>query len=270
MHSSHTTTEKLFERVGVFGLGVIGGSWARALKRLGAHVVATDTDARNIAAALDAGAIDGAGECFADCDLVLLCAPPTVVCEVLPRLACAGMITDVCSVKTPVMKAAEGLKNFVGGHPMAGSEQAGFSASDARLFEGAPYALCVPEHCTLPQKRIAAFENLLTAIGAKPIRMTAEAHDASVAMVSHLPHAAAFALAKVAAPEALSLAGRGFADMTRIAKSSPALWADIMLRSPQLVPALSRYIAALSELSAALSRHDTAVVESLLTMGGTR
>ncbi|MCL1909754.1 MAG: prephenate dehydrogenase/arogenate dehydrogenase family protein, partial [Kiritimatiellaeota bacterium] len=212
MHISNTSP--IFKRAGILGLGLVGGSWARALKNLGLRVLALDVHNQNTHEALQAGAIDEAVTSINDfngCDLLILCAPPSVVCETLPKLAGLdiGLITDVCSVKTPVMDAARGLKNFIGGHPMAGSEQTGFAASDARLFENAPYALCVASGCDLPQARVLAFEGLLEKIGARVLRMSAQEHDASVARVSHLPHAAAFALARVAKthPECLKLAG---------------------------------------------------------------
>jgi prephenate dehydrogenase len=271
MRIPNTPIHPTFTRAGIFGLGLIGGSWARALKNLGAHILAMDVHSPNIEAALNAGAIDEAAstlENFNGFDLLILCAPPGVVCDVLPRFAQLniGLVTDVCSVKGPVMEAARDLKNFIGGHPMAGSEQTGFAASNARLFENAPYALCVASGHHLPHERIAAFESLLARIGARAIHMTAAEHDASVASVSHLPHAAAFALRRVAMeqPECLKLKGRGYADMTRIANSPPALWADILLRSPEILPALSRYIAVLSELSGALARRDAAAVKECL------
>ena len=267
----NTPPQKKFTHAGILGLGLIGGSWARALKKQGARVTAMDVDARSCRDALNAGAVDGVVsslENFNSCDLLLLCAPPSVVCETLPKLAGLdiGLVTDVCSVKTPVMQAAQGLKNFIGGHPMAGSEKSGFAASDARLFENAPYALCVASGCGLPQGRAAAFENLLAQLGANVLHMSAEEHDEAVARVSHLPHAAAFALLRAAREHSgsLRLAGRGFADMTRIAHSPPALWADILLASPSLLPALSRHIENLSELRDALLQRDTAAVEKCL------
>ena len=260
MHISNTSSKTNFTRAGILGLGLIGGSWARALKSLGSYVVASDIDARSRADALAAGVVDEAGDspaCFENCDLLLLCAPPSIVCQTLPALATAniGLITDVCSVKTPVMQAAQSLDNFIGGHPMAGSEQTGFAASNAQLFANAPYILCVPENCVLPPERVAAFENLLAQLGAKIFHMTANEHDAAVARVSHLPHAAAFALKQIAQaqPECLNIAGRGYADMTRIANASPTLWADIFSRSPELLPVLKEYIAELSRLEERLS-----------------
>ena len=260
-----------FKRAGVFGLGLIGGSWARALKNLGAHVTVLDTDPLPCALARDAGVADKTGgslEDFNGCDLLILCVPPTAVCNVLPRLANLeiGLVTDVCSVKTPVMDAARGMKNFLGGHPMAGGTTPGFAASNARLFENMPYALCVARDGNLPQERVAAFENLLAQLGAKVVHMTADEHDAAVARVSHLPHAAAFALRRVAMkqPDCLKLAGRGYADTTRIAHAPAKLWADILLASPHMRPVLKDYIAELVQLSDALPSRDVNTVEKWL------
>ena len=263
-------SSKNFTRAGILGLGLIGGSWARALKQRGIRVVTSD-ESRSSAAARDAGVVDElvkSPQGFEGCDLLLLCSPPTVVCETLPKLAglSIGLITDVCSVKQSVMDAAQGLTNFIGGHPMAGSHTSGFAASDANLFANAPYILCVPENFS---GNTATFENLLADIGANVLHMTPEEHDKSVATISHLPHAAAFALARVALAErgALRMAGRGFMDTTRVAGSSPALWTDILMASPQLLPMLSQYISELSELSDALSRRDAVAVEKFLSAG---
>ena len=244
------------------------------MKAQGARVTALDTDARQCALARDAGVVDVVAKNlkgFNGCDVLVLCAPPSVVCDTLPLLAGLdiGLVTDVCSVKGPVMDAAQGLRNFIGGHPMAGSEQTGFAASSARLFENAPYALCVASGRDLPQERVVVFETLLEKMGAKVVRMTVGEHDAAVASVSHVPHAAAFALARaaLAQPGALRLAGRGFADTTRVAGSSPKLWADIFLRSPHMLSALSQHIAGLAELADALARRDAVAVEKFLEEG---
>jgi len=263
-------SSKNFTRAGILGLGLIGGSWARALKQRGIRVVTSD-ESRSSVAARDAGIVDElvkSPQGFEGCDLLLLCSPPTVVCETLPKLMGLniGLITDVCSVKQSIMDAAQGLANFIGGHPMAGSHTSGFAASNADLFANAPYILCVPENFS---GNTAAFENLLANLGANVLHMTPEEHDKSVATISHLPHAAAFALARVALAErgALRMAGRGFMDTTRVAGSSPALWTDILMASPQLLPMLSQYISELSELSDALARRDAAAVEKFLSAG---
>ena len=273
MRISNTSSKTNFTRAGILGLGLIGGSWARALKQRGVRVVASD-ESKSSVAAHDAGVVDElvkSPQGFEGCDVLLLCSPPTVVCETLPKLTGLniGLVTDVCSVKESIMAAAQCLTNFIGGHPMAGSHTSGFAASNANLFANAPYILCVPENCALPHQRITAFEKLLADMNANILHMTPEEHDKSVATVSHLPHAAAFALARVALaqPGALRMAGRGFADTTRIADSSPALWTDILMSSPHLLPTFSQYISELSELSNLLSRRDATAIEKFLSAG---
>ena len=263
MHSNHTHT------IGICGLGLIGGSLAKALRAAfpQARIIAADTDDATLARAVadacadetvrvapdDGGAFFRA---FDGCDFLFLCAPPPVVAAQLAQLRDAriGVITDVASVKLPIMKAAAGLANFVGGHPMAGSEGAGYGASDAALFKGASYIICDAGVCHAPLR------DLISAIGARPIVMDAESHDRRMALISHLPHIAAFALAASPAlrddPLMRSLIGGGFRDTTRIAASAPALWADIFMESNFLPAAIDDFIAELRTLKSLVASGD--------------
>ena len=154
------------------------------------------------------------------------------------------------------MEAARGLGNFVGGHPMAGTEGVGFGAADPDLFRGAAFLYCVPSDYTAGAERLDALLALLRALGMRTFAMDAAVHDRRLALVSHLPHAAAFALALAAAragdPILAELVGGGFRDTTRIAASSPALWTDILRASPELPAALDSYVGTLRRLRAAL------------------
>ena len=257
-----------FRRIGILGTGLIGGSLLLALRRLlpDAELVAGAPSERTRAAVRASGAADrvfdpGAvppREAFAGCGLVLLGAPPEAVCRDLPALKGAdiGLVVDVASVKGSVMAAARGLGNFVGGHPMAGTEGVGFGAADPDLFRGAAFLYCVPPDYAAGPERLDALLALVGALGMRPFAMDAAEHDRRLALVSHLPHAAAFALALVAAragdPALAKLVGGGFRDTTRIAASSPALWTDILRASPELPAALDGYAAALARLRAAL------------------
>ena len=257
-----------FRTIGVLGPGLIGGSLLLALRRLlpGAELVAGAPSAATRDAVLAAGAanrvFDPAAEApaaaFAGCDLVFLAAPPRVVCRDLPGFkgADVGLLVDVASVKGPVLEAARGLGNFVGGHPMAGTEGVGFGAADPDLFRGAAFVYCVPPDFAAGPERIGSFLALLRAIGFRCFEMSPEEHDRRLALVSHLPHAAAFALAGLAArtgdPTLAKLVGGGFRDTTRIAASAPALWTDILRSSEALPAALDDYVAALRRLRAAL------------------
>ena len=257
-----------FRRIGILGTGLIGGSLLLALRRLlpDAEIAAGAPSERTRAAVRASGAaslvFDPAREppaaALAGCDLAILAAPPEAVCRDLPALRGAeiGLIVDVASVKGSVMEAARGLGNFVGGHPMAGTEGVGFGAADPDLFRGAAFLSCVPSDYTAGAERLDALLALLRALGMRTFAMDAAEHDRRLALVSHLPHAAAFALALAAAragdPILAELVGGGFRDTTRIAASSPALWTDILRASPELPAALDSYVGTLRRLRAAL------------------
>lgn len=257
-----------FRRIGILGTGLIGGSLLLALRRLmpDVELLAGAPSARTREAVRSSGAadrvFDPASEppaaALAGCDLAVLAAPPEAVCRDLPALkgADVGLLVDVASVKGSVMEAARGLGNFVGGHPMAGTEGVGFGAADPELFRGAAFLYCVPPDYAAGPEKLDALLALLRALGMRPFATDAAEHDRRLALVSHLPHAAAFALALVAAragdPVLASLVGGGFRDTTRIAASSPALWTDILRASPELPAALGAYAAALADLRAAL------------------
>lgn len=257
-----------FHRIGILGTGLIGGSFLLALRRLlpDAELVAGAPSEKTREAVRASGAADRVFDPAAEapaaaldgCDLAILAAPPAVVCRDLPALKGAriGLVVDVASVKGSVMEAARGLGNFVGGHPMAGTEGVGFGAADPDLFRGAAFLYCVPADYAAGAEKLDALLALLGALGFRCIGMDAKEHDRRLALVSHLPHAAAFALAGVAAragdPLLAKLVGGGFRDTTRIAASAPALWTDILRASPELPAALDAYAAALARIRAAL------------------
>ena len=139
---------------------------------------------------------------------------------------------------------------------MAGTEGVGFGAADPDLFRGAAFLYCVPPDYAAGPERLDALLALLRALGMRTFAMDAAVHDRRLALVSHLPHAAAFALALAAAragdPILAELVGGGFRDTTRIAASSPALWTDILRASPELPAALDSYVETLRRLRAAL------------------
>jgi len=224
-------------RIAIAGLGLIGGSIARGLTAAGHHVVGLDDPAvvrrakraRAIAAAATS-LEDAAGEC----DVVFLAAPPRANLRLLRSLAARGhrgIVTDVGSVKQPICAEAMrlGVPGFTGGHPMAGSEGSGFAASEAGLFQGRTWALTPGRHRRTPRALLA----LIRELGARPMVTTPAAHDRAVAFLSHVPQIVAWALADAAlgdpvARRLLPLAGPAYRDMTRIAGSPPALWAQIL------------------------------------------
>jgi cyclohexadieny/prephenate dehydrogenase len=243
------------ERLTIVGLGLLGGSVARAarVRGLAREIVAVGRSAPGLAQARAAGVIDAATADLAaglhGADLVVLCAPVGVLPELVraawPHLGPGAVLTDVGSVKGGVVAAADACAvrdgvAFVGGHPMAGSERAGFAASDAELFAGR-LTLLTPSARSSDQavERLRAFWE---GTGSQVRLLPAEIHDRAVALVSHLAHLAAYALCEAADGEALGLAGRGFGDMTRIASSPEGLWTDICRsnRGP-VVEAIGRY-----------------------------
>jgi prephenate dehydrogenase len=187
---------------------------------------------------------DTAEAAVAGCDTVILAAPVSVNCELLARigpfLSPGVLLTDVSSVKMPVVEAAmrhlgSALPGFVSCHPIAGGERSGPGAADARLFERRTVILS-PLPASEPG-RVARLEAVWQQLGAIVLRMEPEEHDRVYALVSHWPHAVAFALAAAVSNNRIGdgLVGPGLLDLTRTAASSPALWADILLQNAEPV-----------------------------------
>ena len=224
-------------RVAVVGLGLVGGSLARALTAAGWPVIGVDRP-RVRRAARRAGAVSATAssvEGAAGADLVVLAAPPAANRALLARLARVAppglVVTDVGSVKAPIVRDARrmGLPGFVGGHPMAGTERQGFSASRADLLRGAPWWI-VP---AADPQATRAVRKLVRAVGARPLTADAAVHDRVVAFLSHAPQVASWALLEAAradpvARRHLAGAGPGFRDMTRLARGPKALWRQIL------------------------------------------
>ena len=268
--------------IGILGVGLIGGSFARALRRadVGVRVVGIDRDAAALAVAKELGVIDEAASAAAaaQCDLILLAVPvrqiPLVLADIFPFLTRETVVTDVGSTKQDVVAAARAvlgdrISQFVPGHPIAGREHAGIAASDADLFEGKNVVLTpLAEN---PAPSIERVRSLWQACGAHVVEMSAETHDAVFAAVSHLPHLLAFALVDelAARPNAktfFSLAASGFRDFTRIAGSSPEMWRDIALNNRDaLLRELTAYEANIANLKTALESSDGVALEALMS-----
>ncbi|TCJ20749.1 prephenate dehydrogenase/arogenate dehydrogenase family protein [Rubrobacter taiwanensis] len=240
--------------LGIVGVGLIGGSIGLAARKSGWEVVGVDrAEVLERAAAL--GAIDRASTLkeARGADLVILAAPISQSTRLLGELAPTDApVTDVASVKMPLVEAAEraGLR-YVGGHPMAGSQLSGVNNADADLFRGARYFL-TPTERTDPEvyRRVSAF--VRDTLRATPTAVPPEKHDLLMAALSHLPHLMAVALLKVASdisPEALSFAGPSFRDLTRVGASNPELWADILAaNAPALGEALGAFAGAMAQI----------------------
>lgn len=224
--------------VAIVGLGLIGGSLARTLSSRGVRVIGVDR-ADVLRRARAAKAIVQGVETVVDAAnarLIVLAAPPRTNLKLLRALARAigprTVVTDLGSVKGPICREARrlGLRSFVGGHPMAGTERSGFEASDASLFRGQPWIL-TPDGSA--PAAVAAVRRLARAAGAKPHLMTPEEHDRTVAFLSHAPQLLAWAIEQAAHGDEicarnLALAGPGFRDMTRLARSPRPLWREIL------------------------------------------
>lgn len=239
-------------RAVVVGTGLIGGSIGLALRARGWHVTGRDADRARAERALSLGALDAVGDDPA-AELTFIATPVSaIVGEARRTLAGGGVVTDVGGVKGPVVAGVDDPR-FVGGHPMAGSEQEGVDGATASLFEGATWVL-TPEAQTDAQA-YRLVRSVVTGLGAEVLALEPDRHDELVATVSHVPHLTAAALMVLAAEGAeehaslLRLAAGGFRDMTRIAAGHPGIWPDICAENREaIVKALDALTAALSTM----------------------
>ena len=219
----------------IAGIGLIGGSVGMALRKSGWHVIGIDPDAERAEAAVAAGAVDAIGE-PGPCELAVAATPPASLAAVVQQLLDAGaaIVTDVGSVKAPVCAAVTDPR-FVGGHPMAGSEQDGLTGADPDLFREAVWVLTPTE--TTDDSTLAEVREVVSQLGAQAIALAPERHDALVAVVSHVPHLTAAVLMRIAEGRSiehralLRLAAGGFRDMTRVAAGHPAIWPEICVEN---------------------------------------
>ena len=244
-------------RAQIVGTGLIGGSIGLALRANGWHVTGRDHDEARAARAVELGAVDVVGD-DPDAELTFVATPVGTVAETAAGRP--GVVTDVGSVKAPIV-AAVADPRFVGGHPMAGSEQEGVDGADAELFRGAVWVLTPVEH-TDPAAH-ALVRSVVASFGADVVELSPERHDELVAVVSHVPHLTAAALMTLAAEGAedhaalLRLAAGGFRDMTRIAAGHPGIWPDICAENRDaIVDVLVRLERTLAGLRAQVAGND--------------
>ena len=271
-------------KVVVIGVGLIGGSFALALKKAGAarQVVGMGRSQEALARALELGIVDSitgsAEEAMAGADLVLLAAPVaqtgTILASLLPWLEPGTVITDAGSTKSDVVAAARAalgakLRQFVPAHPIAGRESNGPDAALPELYQGKKAVITpLPENAAGDVGLVAAAWRLC---GAVIHTLTPEEHDRVFAAVSHLPHLLAFALVddianKPHADQLFQYAASGFRDFTRIAGSSPEMWRDISLANRDaLLTELDAYLAQLTVLRGHLADQDGAAIEAIYT-----
>jgi prephenate dehydrogenase len=264
----------MFRRAAILGTGLMGGSFALALRQYfpQTQIIGWDrTEVLDQAAAR--GVIDEGFSALADAmrgaDLIYVALPLGAALEQLPEIAqhaaANALVTDACSTKAVMGHAAEKFfrsgTRFLGGHPMSGKAVKGVDNAEAAIFSGAKYVLIGNE--TEAEERAQAFTSLVEKIGARPVWMDADTHDWAVGIVSHLPQLVSVALAQVIRDETdetglpLSIAGPGLRDSLRLAASSYDIWRDICLTNPDnIARALDRVAQSIEHLRTRLQSKD--------------
>ena len=271
----------MIQRLTIVGVGLLGGSVAKAVRSggLAREIVGVGRDEARLSAALRDGALDRvttdleAG--VRDADFVLLAVPVLAVEALLPRVWWAApddaTVTDVASTKAGIVRVADQLAArralaFVGSHPMAGSERSGYGVARADLFRAAT-VIVTPTDRTEP-RAVKAVTEFWEAMGARVSALDALTHDQAVAAISHLPHLVACALVDGVTrfePAAVELAARGFKDTTRIAASDPDVWTEIFLANrAALATSLDAFRRALAELERCVTRGSAAELRAAL------
>ncbi len=274
----------MINRLCIVGVGLIGGSLARAAKRAGycAEVVGAGRDAAQLQHAVQLGVIDrydrDPARAVADADVIVLAVPlgamESVLRGIAPHIKQGAVITDVGSAKGSVVAAAQAVfgsvpAHFVPGHPIAGTEKSGVDASRADLFQGRRVILT-----PLTRTDAAAVDtvrNLWRQTGAEVVEMSVEHHDEVLGATSHLPHILAFTLVDTLArlhehAEIFRFAAGGFRDFTRIASSDPVMWRDICLANRDaIVTMIDRFQGDLMVLRAAILAGDDRHIEAIFT-----
>jgi prephenate dehydrogenase len=258
------------ENIGFAGLGLIGGTIARAIRNVYPDnlICAYDPDLAALRESRFDGVIDrafGSVKELASCDLIFFCAPVAINCENMAALAPyikeEIILTDVSSVKGSIHKAVRGLGlsgHFIGGHPMTGSERTGYRNSDPALLENA-YYLLAPEP-EFPEEATVWMNDFIRSLGALPLTVSCEEHDFATAAISHVPHVIAASLVNLVrdsdSPDEImhTIAAGGFKDITRIASSSPVMWQHILLNNrDNILKLVDSYTAELGKIREAIA-----------------
>lgn len=265
-------------KVGFIGLGLIGGSIAKRLKmkQPDLKIIATAGHLSTIEEAFRERLIENDTFCpledFYDCDYLFLCTPVQKNIEYLRRLKgklCENcIITDVGSVKTDIHREVASLgmeRQFIGGHPMAGSEKTGLDNANAYLLENAFYIITPTPETT--EAQLSAFREMVSSLGALPLVYGYEQHDYATAAISHLPHIIAYSLVNLVRESddenetMKAIAAGGFKDITRIASSSPVMWENICISNrSQILKLIDAYTAILSRTRADIEASDGAAL----------
>jgi prephenate dehydrogenase len=275
----------MFEQLGLIGCGLMGGSFALALKRAGLvkRVVGYSKSPSTTARGRQLGVIDveapSALLAVAGADIVLVAVPVSATEATLKSIkhlvTPQMLVMDVGSTKADVVQAArralrDQVGSFVPAHPITGREVSGVEHADAELYSGRQVILTPTERTLTAQLKKA--EDVWTALGCRVTSMSPESHDEAFAAVSHLPHLLAFAIINsiTGQPQAdtfLSLAGPGFRDFTRIAASDPKIWRDILLSNrDELLAQSSLFQQSLQRIEQAMRSGDAQAIEEMLTL----
>jgi prephenate dehydrogenase len=262
------------------GVGLMGGSIALAARRRGIaeRLVGCDRSPAALDRALRDGILDEVypqpADAAAAADLVVFCTPVDQIAEQVvaaaPHCRPGALLTDVGSTKAAIVRDVSGRLpagvEFVGSHPLAGSEKHGPAHASAHLLEGR--LVVVTPAADTSDNALTAITAFWSALGARVRAMGADAHDRAVALTSHLPHLVSSALAGVLPPDLAELTATGFRDTTRLAAGDPALWSAIFrANQAAMLDALERFDGRLREFRRALAASDAAALEALLGQG---
>ncbi|HWG47043.1 MAG TPA: prephenate dehydrogenase/arogenate dehydrogenase family protein [Gemmataceae bacterium] len=264
----------------IVGVGLLGGSIALAARRRGVvdHIVGTDRDPFALDEALRDGTLDEVflhpSRTVIEADLVVFCTPvdriAAQVVETARHCRSNALLTDVGSTKAAIVREVQGrIPNgveFIGSHPLAGSEKHGFSHASAQLFDGR--LVIVTPTAETSDNALSRIRDFWMALGARVQVMDADEHDRALALTSHLPHLLSSALAGILPPELYELTATGFRDTTRLAAGQPSLWSAIFrANQPHVLTALDQLEAQLHHFRQALLQGDSAALETLLQQG---
>ena len=268
--------------VGIVGLGLIGGSFAKAYHAAGERVLAQDIDRDVLSFAVISSAVDEelTDETMAECDLILLAVCPAAAVEWLrknaPKIASHTIVIDCCGTKRTVCAAcfpiaAQYAITYLGGHPMAGTQFSGFKYAKADLYHGAPMVLVPPRFDDI--ELLGRVKDLLTPAGFGSYSVTtAEQHDEMIAFTSQLAHVASNAYIKSpTAKKHKGFSAGSYKDMTRVAWLAPRMWAELFLENRDfLLKEIDCYIEHLSQYKAAMEQNDEEELIRLLDEGKKR
>ncbi|GMO19152.1 MAG: prephenate dehydrogenase [Spirochaetaceae bacterium] len=274
----------MFKTIGIAGLGLMGGSFAKALALLPAElrpkrILALDTNAKILEKAQDSGEIDegftpeNAANMLSQCDFVILCLYPKASIEFLRKrradFKCNSIVTDISGVKSALMRALPSILrddvDFICGHPMAGSEKEGFSYADASIFKGRNYIL-MPLPSNKPEN-LTFFKELVLKLGfARITEATFHAHDHKVAFTSQLCHVIASALVDSAEDTEITAFGGGsYEDLTRIAMINAPLWTELFLANKsELIAHIDAFEVSLDKIKSYIQTEDSRSLKAAL------